>query len=562
MTDNTQAQAPLGGRLGRLVRDARSLLPSGGTLPLGVWRRRHRGIVVLLWLHVPALIGFGLVRGRGPVHLLVETAPVAVLAGLSGALRQRRRLSTVIAALGLMTCSAILVHLSGGVIEMHFHFFVMVGVVALYQDWWPFLVAIGYVVVQHGVGGALWPEHVYNHPAAVANPWKWAGIHGFFILGLSAAGVLSWRLNEAMRRAELAKEQQLAEAQHLARLGSWEWLVSSDKVTWSEELYRIVGVEPESFEPSYEGFMERVHPEDRERVEATVHRSLERREGFEYRCRIARPDGEVAWIEARGNVVLGPDGQLERLVGTAMDVTERYVLEKMKREFVSVVSHELRTPLASVRGSLGLLAGGVLGPLPENGQRMVDIAVTDMERLVRLVNDIVDMEQVELGELALNRKPCSARQLLDEAITAVEGMAAERGVTLTAEADDERAWADRERVRQALTNLLSNAIKFSPAGTTVTVRAGGGDGEVVFEVTDTGPGIPEDQLETIFGRFQQLDGSNSREKGGAGLGLAITKSIVESHDGRIWAESKVGEGSTFAFSLPAAAPSRAEGALR
>ena len=562
MTDNTQAQAPLGGRLGRLVRDARSLLPSGGTLPLGVWRRRHRGIVVLLWLHVPALIGFGLVRGRGPVHLLVETAPVAVLAGLSGALRQRRRLSTVIAALGLMTCSAILVHLSGGVIEMHFHFFVMVGVVALYQDWWPFLVAIGYVVVQHGVGGALWPEHVYNHPAAVANPWKWAGIHGFFILGLSAAGVLSWRLNEAMRRAELAKEQQLAEAQHLARLGSWEWLVPSDKVTWSEELYRIVGVEPESFEPSYEGFMERVHPEDRERVEATVHRSLERREGFEYRCRIARPDGEVAWIEARGNVVLGPDGQLERLVGTAMDVTERYVLEKMKREFVSVVSHELRTPLASVRGSLGLLAGGVLGPLPENGQRMVDIAVTDMERLVRLVNDIVDMEQVELGELALNRKPCSARQLLDEAITAVEGMAAERGVTLTAEADDDWAWADRERVRQALTNLLSNAIKFSPAGTTVTVRAGGGDGEVVFEVTDTGPGIPEDQLETIFGRFQQLDGSNSREKGGAGLGLAITKSIVESHDGRIWAESKVGEGSTFAFSLPAAAPSRAEGALR
>jgi len=161
-----------------------------------VWARRHHGILVLLWLHVPALLLYARARGNSVAHSVVEAALVAGFAAAATVLQERRRVSTVLAALGLFTCSAALVHLSGGVIEMHFHYFVMVGVVTLYQDWRPFLTAIGYVVVQHGVAGAVVPASVYNHQAAIDHPWQWAGVHGLFILGLSAAG-LDQRLVEA-----------------------------------------------------------------------------------------------------------------------------------------------------------------------------------------------------------------------------------------------------------------------------------------------------------------------------------------------------------------------------
>ncbi len=173
-------------------------LPRGTSLPEEVWEQRHHGILVILWLHVPVVLIVALARGVGLPHGLLETIPVVGFAGLATASRPHRRLSMVTAALGLLTCSAVLVHLSEGLIEMHFHFFVMVGVITLYQHWLPFLVALGYVVFQHGLAGVLAPESVYSHPAAVAAPWKWAGIHGLFIAGMSAAGIVAWRLNESL----------------------------------------------------------------------------------------------------------------------------------------------------------------------------------------------------------------------------------------------------------------------------------------------------------------------------------------------------------------------------
>lgn len=189
----------------------RDWLPEGGTLPDGVWAGRHRRILALVWLHVPALFAFALVRRQGVAHGLAEAMSVAVFALAASSLRAHRRLSTVVTALGLFTSSALLVHLSGGVIEMHFHYFVMVAVVTLYQDWRPFLFAIGYVVLQHGVAGVLAPESVYNHAAAISHPWRWAGVHGLFILGMSAAGIASWRLNEALLGDRLRAEAELHE---------------------------------------------------------------------------------------------------------------------------------------------------------------------------------------------------------------------------------------------------------------------------------------------------------------------------------------------------------------
>ncbi|HEX9988291.1 MAG TPA: EAL domain-containing protein [Chloroflexia bacterium] len=188
----------------RLSSRIRYALPEGKALPDDVWRHRHAGIVVLLWLHAIGIICFALLTGHEIEHSATEAAPVILCAVLAALMPASRRLRSIIASVGLITSSAILVHLSGGYIEFHFHFFVMVAVIALYQDWTPFLLTIGYVVVHHGVMGVLDPASVYNHPDALANPWKWAAIHGTFIMGISAASIISWRLNEAARaRTEL-----------------------------------------------------------------------------------------------------------------------------------------------------------------------------------------------------------------------------------------------------------------------------------------------------------------------------------------------------------------------
>ncbi|MDP8970076.1 MAG: EAL domain-containing protein [Actinomycetota bacterium] len=180
----------------RLSQRVRDFLPQGRMLSEDLWRRRHHGLVWLLWAHAIGLVLFSLLRGNSALHSLSEGVPVAVAAALAGWDRLGRRLRSGVAAVGLVTASAILVHLSGGVIETHFHYFVIIGLLSLYQEWLPFLLAIGYVVVQHGVIGWLAPESVYNHAAAINSPWRWAGIHGTFVLAASVANLLAWRLNE------------------------------------------------------------------------------------------------------------------------------------------------------------------------------------------------------------------------------------------------------------------------------------------------------------------------------------------------------------------------------
>ncbi|HEU4558849.1 MAG TPA: ATP-binding protein [Longimicrobium sp.] len=239
---------------------------------------------------------------------------------------------------------------------------------------------------------------------------------------------------------------------------------------------------------------------------------------------------------------------------TFRDVTERREVDRMKDEFISVVSHELRTPLTAIRGSLGLLAAGKAGDIPQRGQRMLEIAVQNTDRLIRLINDILDIERIESGKVAMEPAPVNAAELAQGAAEVMLPMAERVGVELYVWAEPMHLVADADRILQVLTNLLSNAIKFSPAGTSVQLTVEPRDGEAIFRVADQGRGIPEDRLESIFERFQQVDSSDSRQKGGTGLGLAICRSIVSQHGGRIWAESEPGEGSTFAFTLPLSAP--------
>jgi diguanylate cyclase (GGDEF)-like protein len=179
-----------------LASGVRCLVPAGRGLPSEVWARRHRGIVTLLWLHVPVLLVWGLVNAPTAAHALIDLAPAVVGAAGASAKVFSKLVRSALATFGLVASSALLVHLSGGVIEMHFHFFVVIGVITLYQEWIPFVLAIVFVVLHHGVVGVLHAQDVYNHPDALQRPWLWAAIHGAFVLMASVAHILSWRLNE------------------------------------------------------------------------------------------------------------------------------------------------------------------------------------------------------------------------------------------------------------------------------------------------------------------------------------------------------------------------------
>jgi two-component system, OmpR family, sensor histidine kinase VicK len=251
------------------------------------------------------------------------------------------------------------------------------------------------------------------------------------------------------------------------------------------------------------------------------------------------------------------------------DISDRKAIERMKDEFISVVSHELRTPLTSLHSALKILATGRFGTLSSDGQQLLAIADENTERLVRLVNSVLDLQRIESGAVTIDKQACNAADLLVQAVEAMQPMANQHSITLVSQALDIQIWADADYILQTLTNLISNAIKFSPAGRKVWLTANtqphplpqphpGSESTarsapplVLFQVRDEGQGIPAHKLESVFERFQQVDSSDSRKKGGTGLGLTICRKIIDRHEGKIWVDSTVGVGSTFSFTLPA-----------
>jgi PAS domain S-box-containing protein len=239
-----------------------------------------------------------------------------------------------------------------------------------------------------------------------------------------------------------------------------------------------------------------------------------------------------------------------RFAGSIRDVSERREVERLKKEFVSTVSHELRTPLTSIRGSLSLLAGGVLGDLPEEAGEVVAIAERNTVRLINLINDILDLERLESGKLEMHFEDVEVESILSRSVDAVRSFALEQGIALEVSRTEARVYADGDRLVQVLVNLISNAVKFSPRESVVEVRVEEISGKVEFRVKDRGRGIPMSHLDLIFERFRQVESTDSRKKGGTGLGLAICKAIIDEHEGEIGVESEEGKGSTFWFRVP------------
>jgi PAS domain S-box-containing protein len=378
------------------------------------------------------------------------------------------------------------------------------------------------------------------------------------------------RLNEeleqrvAVRTRELADSQaNLERAQRIASIGSWEWDIRSGAMTWSPQLFRILGLDERQHAPARQLLLAAIHADDRPRLEqlfADPGSDIDRVAELEYR--IARPDGELRTVASSVQGLRGQNTLVERVIGTLQDVTERARLlddlrtamaaaelaSQAKSVFLANMSHEIRTPMNSIIGMTDLLLEQALDEVQYKLLRSVSSAA---QSLMAILNGILDVSKLESGRMELEDVGFDLHQMLLQVKDMVAINAERKGLTVTldiAPTVPRGVRSDPTKLRQVVVNLMGNAVKFTESGSVqLSVRPGDEAGEWVFSVIDTGIGIPASSLPTIFERFTQADQSTTRRYGGTGLGTAICKGIVETMGGAIWVESVEGAGSTFSF---------------
>lgn len=358
------------------------------------------------------------------------------------------------------------------------------------------------------------------------------------------------------KRAEQAlreSEERFDLALRGANDGLWDWNLHTNEVYFSPRWKDMLGHAEDEIGNSVEEWSARVHPDDIDKAMACVRDHLEGRAPL-YTCehRMRHKDGHYLWILDRGIAQRDAQGKAYRMVGIHTDISERKQMERMKSEFVSTVSHELRTPLTSIRGSLGLIAGGAVGEMPAPAKGLIDMAVANTERLLTLINDLLDMDKIQSGAMQFDMRVLDIVPLVEQAIQANRAYAEQYEVEYVLAERPARAMAEVDPTRfiQVMSNLLSNAAKFSKPRGRIEVAVTAGTDTLRVAVVDHGVGIPENARERIFQKFSQVDSSDTRHKGGTGLGLSISKSLVEKMNGQIGFESRPDEGTTFYFTLP------------
>lgn len=361
-------------------------------------------------------------------------------------------------------------------------------------------------------------------------------------------------IGERKRSAEALTRmnQRFMLATHSGGMGIWDWDVTADTLLWDERTYEIYGA-PRDIKPDMPYMLRTVHPDDVERARSELVAALSGKQPqLRTSFRIICPSGEERVVSASGLTLRNAGGRAVRMTGLIWDITESQRVERMKKEFVATVSHELRTPLTSIRGSLGLVAGGIAGQLPERAASLVNIALNNCERLTLLINDILDMEKLESDRQRFDVRRMNIGELITRSLEDNAGFAQSLSVRFTTPEPlcASEVLVDPDRFLQVMANLLSNASKFSPAGAAIEVTARCDHGRVRVAVRDFGKGIPLEFQPRIFQKFSQADSSDSRSRAGTGLGLAISRAIVERLGGEIGFETGAG-GTTFYFELPA-----------
>lgn len=384
---------------------------------------------------------------------------------------------------------------------------------------------------------------------------------GLQILGIALFWIGAiWLMMRTLRQREQAyttineQAERLLRSQQVAHVGSWDWNILTGGLEWTDEIYSIFGRSRDDFGSTYENFLQCIHPDDRDQVIAAVGDAVQDKIPYDLQHRILMPNGEVRYVQEKGQVYRDQTGQAVRMLGIVHDVTDRIMLDKSKTEFISTVSHELRTPLTSIKGALSLVIGGATGELPEKMKDMLLIAHNNADRLINLVSDILDLEKLQSERMEFQYENINVGALLTDGVNANLGYASKFDIEFKVQPQnlDLDVHCDKNRILQVLANLLSNAAKFSPKHSAISVCASKVGDMVKISVADQGPGISQDFQTCIFERFTQEDSTDQRTQGGTGLGLSISKNIVEKHGGEISFDTAIGKGSTFHFTLPIA----------
>ena len=379
---------------------------------------------------------------------------------------------------------------------------------------------------------------------------------------------------KAQQKALSRREKQLSQAESLGRMGHWRWVLDNDAIEWSEEIFRIFGVDPENFTPSLMSMTDMVHREDNDRVNQALQRAVIEENDYDIEFRINRPDGETRFIRSEGRCSRNEEGEVTALFGIMQDMTERVLYESelrqakdsaerayaAKSQFLANMSHELRTPLNAIIGFSEMMERQLLGPL--GNEKYIDYigGIRESgEHLLDLISDILDMSKIEAGKYELMLEEMSIAKTVKLAAHMMEGRALEDSIKLTADTgncDDTKITADRRAVLQILLNLISNAVKFSKEHGEIKVTCAEKDDYVTLKVMDNGIGIPANKLASITRPFEQVSASYSRDHEGSGLGLAITKELTEMHGGSLAIDSKIDHGTTVTIRLPFQPPSQ------
>lgn len=571
----------------------RASIPHSTRLSEDEWASRHRIVVRLLWLHVPLIIGFGVYMGEGLGHSAFEGSIVLVAAALATAdlplpqrwQARRHSIRATIGGFGLMSASAVLTHLSGGYIEMHFHFFVMVAVMALYQDWPPFILAITFVALHHGMAGVLDPGSVYNHPDALANPWKWAGIHAVFILAASAAAVTTWHYaDHARRKTEVANTEMEHAISRLnatldatadgilvvdgkGRITSHNqqfadmWRIPADVLAEQDDekaIRHVLGQlkDPAAFVAKVEDLYARPDDESFDTLDFEDGRVFER-----YSKPQRLGDNVVGRVWSFRDVTERKRAEEHRVLAgqRLMDIQRLEEVNQFKTALLNTASHELNTPLTPLLLQLHLLQKPDSGPLTERQQKAVHVLDRNLGRLSDLVRNVLDVARLQSHQLRIDPQPLDVQGLLRESIESFEEVARHADVRLTSVVSRHAcrmpANGDVGRLTQVLVNLLSNALKFTPAGGEVRVMARDTPTGVHIAVQDTGRGLTAAEQGQLFQPFAQVGDVAHENPAGTGLGLYICKGIIEAHGGQIGVDSRgPRHGATFWFTVPYAGP--------
>ena len=338
----------------------------------------------------------------------------------------------------------------------------------------------------------------------------------------------------------------LAEAQALAHIGSWEWDIAGDRVTWSSELYRIYDLQPERGQLNYDAYLSRIHPNDRDAVRQMVQEALADQRAFEMTHRIVLEDGSERTVQGRGRVIVDRTGHPLRMVGTTQDVTDRRRVEEVRENILSAVSHELRTPLTSILGFAVTLRERWPSLTDEGREQMISHVADQAARLERLLTDLLDVDRLRHGRLRAEAERTDLGALVQGVVASrrLEG----RGVDVRAESVF--ADVDPAKLERIVDNLLSNAERHTPDGSPISVAVERNGTGALIRVDDRGPGVPDAEKETIFEPFAR--GSAGGKTTGVGVGLSLVAQFVALHGGRAWVEDRDGGGASFHVLLPGA----------